>query len=133
MTNTDWRADVVKRHSGIFHSGRPSYDVQLIEGALGDGWREIVERAVASLALLANGQASEHAFSIVQIKSKLGALRIYVRHGDLPAELIDGIDFIIWDAVDGSERTCDQCGALGLRRDIEGLIVVRCDEHLSRV
>ena len=80
----------------------------------GDGWQQIVDEASGALTALASA-ARAKGFHVVQVKEKMGTLRIYVT-GDVPA----GADEVIEAARARSEVTCEWCGRPGQLRWEDG-------------
>ena len=98
-----------------------------IFASCGDGWREIVEDAIARLAKL-GVEPSDYC----QIKEKHGTLRIYLltyrRHASGPDKVADVIEC----AEEESAVTCSDCGAPGtLRMDLVWRKVL-CNECYRR-
>lgn len=83
------------------------------------GWEAVVQKALSRLSSL------DEAIEILQVKEKLGGLRIYY------APCSDRADEIIRDAELECSRTCDTCGQPGTR--VQGTwIRVLCDTHRKR-
>jgi hypothetical protein len=120
----DWRADLVTTYADLFH---PVGDPPSSQGwpCVGDGWRDLLERACARIrtAIRTHGGS----FRASQVKEKYGSLRFYFDGGLPPAarELVE-------DAIDLAEArsacTCEICGEPG---DLygPGWLITRCTEH----
>jgi hypothetical protein len=92
----------------------------------GDGWFDILWRLCEELEPLVTEieRAGGPKFEVLQVKEKLGGLRIYVnRHSD-------AIERCLGIAADESFRTCEVCGQPGKPRE-ESWIKTLCDEHAS--
>jgi hypothetical protein len=90
----------------------------------GDGWFDILWRLCEDLEPLVTEieRAGGPKFEVLQVKEKLGGLRIYVnRHSD-------AIERCLGIAADESFRTCEVCGQPGRQRG-GGWIKTLCDEH----
>lgn len=92
-----------------------------------DAWIQIAVRALTEMKTDTDRQNENYPDStqddypeIVQIKEKMGSLRIYVRNDQwYYTEPLD-------DAERTSETTCELCGNLALRQSIRGFVVTRC-------
>jgi hypothetical protein len=121
----DWRIDLVEAHPGLFHppAGRP-------EAAQGyptceEGWHDLLDRACARIeAALVEGSA----FTVLQIKEKLGALRFYWR-GSMSDTARASVEEAIALAAARSACTCETCGAKGQLYNYGGRLATACAEH----
>lgn len=123
----DWKRDLVDRYPHLFtlmQDGRPvpsgGYPT------VGDGWRELIEKAVERLAAAVAGQEGE--LQIVQVKEKFGGLRIYT-HGSLPQQAWDAVHSAIDLAEARADETCEECGSRGRLYDDGGWLLTRCSAH----
>ncbi len=80
----------------------------------GDGWFDLVDRALAKLAALPGITTVE------QVKEKYGGLRLYLRSTEDAAYTIED------EAEEESLSICEACGKPGKRND-GGWLSVRCD------
>jgi hypothetical protein len=119
-----WQLDLMMSYPHLFARAD---DPKLSQGypCVGDGWRPIVERAIERIdTVLAGGRVE-----IVQIKEKLGGLRIYFYSKGLPA----GVLATVREAIDLAEAradcTCETCGAVGRLHDKGGWLATRCELH----
>jgi hypothetical protein len=122
-----WRDALVERDPDLFKvgadhriPGRPTVD---------DGWQDLVERAVTRIAA-AVSRAPAGCLRIMQIKEKIGTLRLYKRAG---AGFTDAMSDAVQEAIDQAEArsacTCQRCGEPGrLFRDA-GVYQTACDVH----
>jgi hypothetical protein len=121
----DWRIELVEAHPRLFlgPTGRP-------ESARGspsceEGWRDLLERACARIdAALVEGGA----FRVLQIKEKLGTLRLYWS-GDMPEIAKANVKEAIALAVARSACTCEICGAEGRLHNRGGWLATACAGH----
>jgi hypothetical protein len=122
----DWRDQLVERHPDLFEIvfdgrvHRPGLP------AVGDGWRDLVERAVARIAAAAGASAST--IKISQIKEKFGTLRLYWS-GEVPDAVRDAIGEAIDLAEARSAVTCEACGAPGVPWVGDGWHHTACERH----
>ena len=118
------------------------------------GWRSIVD----DLCRRVDGVLTdEHArtFTVRQVTDELGTLRFYFSFGcdveqphterdsagmpemgfdvggDCNAEAAGKTRALIEEAISRSSTTCSVCGHAGRMHHLDGLLSVRCDDHLS--
>lgn len=125
---TDWRSELVARYPDIFR--RRIGDREITAGcpSVSDGWRGIIEKAIERMAAAVRAHP-RGSLTIVQIKEKLGGLRIYYDAGRLPAETIAKIEEAIDLAEARAACTCDVCGSEGRLFDDGGWLATRCEVH----
>jgi hypothetical protein len=82
---------------------------------IGPGWLPVMERLCIRLQ-----SGPKSALRLISVKEKLGSLRISFRGGD------NAIGEAVNAAKIEAMVTCDQCGAAGALRDMDGLLAVRC-------
>lgn len=116
-----WRIDLMRRHPRLFEgSGYPT---------VGDGWRDLLERALARIVAAIEREGANSGVRIAQIKEKYGTIRIYWDGHKLSKKAIAEVN----DAVDLAEArsacTCDECGAEGRLYDRGGWYLTRCEDH----
>lgn len=88
----------------------------------GDGWYLLIERLLHRVQVHADGEGLQPV--VLQIKEKLGALRVYWRDAD---EVVRGISYF---AEDLSEAICECCGLPGaLVANRCGARRTRCESH----
>lgn len=81
----------------------------------GDGWRDIVVSLCEHLAALDLPE-----LRIVQVKQKLGGLRVYTRAGnEETSTLIQAAETEAW-------MTCEECGVPGERPSVQGRLATLC-------
>lgn len=87
------------------------------------GWYPVIERLLGELREIA-----PKGFKVHQVKEKLGGLRFYCDgRGDADD---NRISLAVFAAECRAGRTCEVCGAPGLRRlGRGGWLSTRCDEH----
>jgi hypothetical protein len=92
----------------------------------GDGWFDILWRLCEDLEPLVAEVEKQtgHPFEVLEVKEKLGGLRVYVNHrSDAVCRRIEAAEL-------ESFATCEVCGRPGKRRE-GGWIKTLCDEHAS--
>jgi len=90
----------------------------------GDGWHQLIDTLCATIQ--ARSEATGVEVQTSQVKEKFGALRFYIQGGD------DHISGMIDLAEELSSRTCEICGNLGQKKNVQGWLVTRCDVHTPR-
>ena len=91
----------------------------------GDGWFEILWRLCVDLEPMVTELEKEtgERFEVVQVREKLGTLRIYVSHHS------DAINERIAAAQKEASHICELCGQPGKYINRGGQVQARCDEH----
>ncbi len=95
-----------------------------IPGGVGPGWQPILDELQAHL------DAQSPGYEVLQVKEKLGRLRVYAAPapGASPAQR-DALDAAVSDAEARSAAVCEQCGQPGvMRRSPSGWIRTLCPE-----
>jgi hypothetical protein len=121
----DWRLELIRTYPDLFHP-LPG-DPPTAEGwpCVGDGWRDLLERACARIRMAV--QAEGGTFHATQIKEKYGTLRFYWEGALSPKT-----DALVEEAIDLAEArsacSCEVCGAEG-RLYGPGWLVTRCATH----
>lgn len=87
----------------------------------GDGWYALVSTLCSTIQARAESTGQE--VQVTQVKEKFGALRFYSQNGD------DHISGMIDLAEELSARTCEICGHPGQKKNVQGWLITRCDEH----
>ena len=85
-----------------------------------DGWLRLLEMTFKSINFIVLRDNLD--FEVIQVKQKLGGLRIYVGNAN------DDIRKIIEIAEIEAERTCEVCGKPGTTHYFSWLIKTVCDE-----
>ncbi len=85
-----------------------------------DGWLPIIADLFADISRLEQ-QISEPV-EVLQIKEKLGVLRVYVAPSEPYQQLVQAAQHM-------SETTCEVCGAAGLLHGGRGLVKTLCSPH----
>jgi hypothetical protein len=116
---------LVERWPSWFNvNGDPLKTRMADEFAHGDGWFNIVWRLCEDLEPLVaeSEKATGHPFEVLQVKQKLGGLRVYVNHSTN----------VIRNRIEIGEleslRTCEVWGKPGKRREGNCIRTV-CDDH----
>lgn len=111
--NPDLERQILTEHRFLYRKLEPRWlGAPLFE--CGDGWGAII----GSLSEALTPYAVTTGLSITIVKRKLGALRVHVDLSDACAgtETWEVIDRAIQAAAAESHRTCEHCGAPGIRR-----------------
>jgi hypothetical protein len=128
-TERRWQSDLIERHPGLFtitendQSYPPGYP------SVGDGWRDLVQRAIERIAAAVSG-APDNCLKIVQIKEKYATIRIYWSAGPgLTDAMRDGVEEVIELAEARSACTCETCGEPGRLFKLSCWFMTACDVH----
>jgi hypothetical protein len=118
-----WRDALVSKHRHLFEDGSGAAHGY---PAVGDGWRELLERAVDRIAAaVGHGQ-----MTIFQIKQKHGTLRLY--HSSA-ADLDEAAQYSVEEAVALAEArsacTCEICGGEGRLFEKGDWLATACEKH----
>jgi hypothetical protein len=117
--------NLVARWPSWFHvTGDLSHTLMPLGFVHGDGWFALLWRLCEDLEPLVAEAEKESGkpFEVLQVKEKLGTLRLYV------SQHTDEIDERINSAQEESSRTCELCGQSGNIVDLK----TRCAEHAQR-
>ena len=120
-----WQAALLARHAHPFRSGQVC-----ISGYpfVGDGWRDLVEHAVARIAEVLSATTSG-SVTVVEIKSKYATLRVYWTGTGLTKPSEDAIAEVIALAEARSACTCETCGDAGVLHQVGGQLLTACGKH----
>jgi hypothetical protein len=120
--NDDWRDALMRRYPHLFgQSGYPT---------VGDGWRDLLERALQRFETVVVFEPAGSWVRITQIAEKYGTLRLdFGNSPDFTAAGLDMIDEVVDLAEARSACTCEECGAHGRLHDRGGWLITRCDDH----
>ena len=123
-----WQTALLKRHPRLFGADEPGH----ARGypSVGDGWQLLVEKAIERIHA-ATASVPPHSITIVQIKEKLGGLRIYADWRGLPDDVAAKVQEAIELAEARAECTCETCGASGRLHNDGGWLLTRCEQHAS--
>lgn len=121
----NWRADLVTAYADLFDPapGDPPW----AQGwpCVGDGWRDLLERACARIRTAIDTHGGS--FRACQVKEKYGTLRFYF-DGALPP----AAEALVEDAIDLADArsacTCEICGEAGSLYG-PGWLTTRCAQH----
>jgi hypothetical protein len=117
----DWRDDLMRRYPQLFAgSGYPT---------VGDGWQDLLERALKRIVTAVARDGAKASVRIVQIKEKFGTLRLYFHSRQLSKKALAELDEAIKLAEARSACTCEECGAEGRLYDRNGWYLTRCPRH----
>jgi hypothetical protein len=126
MTNSSWRTGIADRFPDLFTDPARGHAFRSGIPECGDGWRDLVERAVLRIA----AAAPDGGVTIEQIKSKYATARIY--YGTTAAVGPDAraaIEEAIALAEARSACTCETCGREGFLYQAGGWLLTACLEH----
>jgi hypothetical protein len=130
MNNQRWREELMARYPNLFHVKLDDRIATLGFPEVGDGWRELLEIAVSRIAT-AMAAAPRGSLRIVQIKEKLGTLRLY-RHADKLSRAVENsVNQAVALAEARSACTCEVCGAEGRLYNSGGSLATACAEHAN--
>ena len=115
----DWRDDLLQRHPQLFGRAYPS---------VGDGWRDLLERALARMAKIVAGERGARV-QISQVKEKFGTLRLYYDESGLSDSASAEIEEAVELAEARSACTCDLCGSEGRLQSTGIWLSTRCRAH----
>lgn len=127
MTATaTWRRVLVDAHPDLFNvewlgeTCTPGYPT------VGDGWRELVEKAVCRIKAADVGRSVK----ITQVKEKYGTLRLYwMSTRGIDAATDAAIEEAVALAEARSECTCEKCGEEGRLYSAGSWLTTACPEH----
>lgn len=124
-----WQRRLLARYPSLFTRTK-FFAAEVSAGypTIGDGWRELVEKAVERIADAIEGKGLA-TVQIVQIKEKFGTLRLYWRSRSIDETTRFAINDIVGLAEARSACTCEICGAEGALYDKGGWLATACDEH----
>jgi hypothetical protein len=122
---TDWRTELIKAHSGLFHPRAGAAETARGFPDCGDGWRDLLECACARIE---SALREDDSFRVVRIKDKYGALHFYWR-GNVSPETEANIVHAIALAEARSLCTCGECGEEGRLYCAVGVLLTRCAVH----
>lgn len=95
----------------------------------GDGWSEVICAMAAEIAGIVGGPARAPELRVVQLKEKLGQLRVYIQ--GMPEAQAAAVHAAITRAEEKSVQICEACGRPGrLRQSRDGYRYTACDRHV---
>lgn len=100
----------------------------------GAGWYSLLKRLfdqLEPLAAEAHVSFPDKPLHVIEVKQKLGGLRVYLR-GGASRQLREQTLALIQKAGEEAERTCELCGQPGSMRELRGYYTPRCDAHAWR-
>jgi hypothetical protein len=119
--NAELGRGILAAHSDLYRNLKPRFgDGQHFE--CGDGWGEILKLLSARL----DPYAATSGLTIIQVKEKFGAIRVYFRIEDRDGEAVEAVRRWISEAEERSCETCERCGSPGMRawRKFGGLLTL---------
>jgi hypothetical protein len=124
-----WQSALVARHPRLFMSGDNRTAIQGYP-IVGDGWRDLVERAVERIAETL-AAARSGSVTLVEFKSKHATLRMYWTGAGLTKAAEDAIARAVALAEARSACTCETCGEAGTLYRVGRQLLIACREHGS--
>lgn len=105
-----------------------------VDWVCGAGWYPLLRRLFDQLepmAAEARVLFSDNPLHVIEVKQKLGGLRVYLR-GAASEHLREQTLALIQKAGEEAERTCELCGQPATMRELRGYYTPRCDAHAWR-
>ena len=90
----------------------------------GDGWFGILNELSEGIARLAMEEGGTMP-SVIRVKEKFGGLRYYL--SNVEPQIQDAVYELVRVAEDESTRTCESCGAPGIRHTKNGVVRTLCE------
>ena len=128
-SETSWRRAVIDAHPDLFRMKSRGETFTPGYPTVGDGWRNLIEKAVARIAAACIGRSVK----LTQIKEKYGGVRIYWSGMDIDAATEAAVEEAIALAEARSECTCEMCGEEGRLYCSGSWLVTACREHARGV
>lgn len=119
-----WRIRLIGSFPSLFrgHAGYPT---------CGDGWKDMLSRMCERISTAVANRPARSWIRIIDIKEKLGGLRVHVEANGIPQAMMEKV----WEAIElaeaRSECTCEECGSAGRLFDDRGWLQTRCDAHAA--
>jgi len=107
-----WQSALMVKYPALFSREFDGKQVLCESPSVGDGWRDLVETAIARIAKIVDGEPSA-SLTIEDVKSKYGTIRIYYNSTNLSEASITAVDEAINLAEARSACTCETCGEEG--------------------
>ena len=128
QTERTWQSDLVARFPHLFEIRMDGHVVTPGLPTVGDGWRDLLERAVSRIAA-AMSEAATGWVRIVQTKEKFGTLRLYWHGNGLSKKIEHAIEDVVALAEARSACTCEVCGDEGRLHSRGGWLATACADH----
>jgi|WetSurSiteA1Bulk_404760.scaffolds.fasta_scaffold00361_25 hypothetical protein len=115
------------RPDPVFHSNLMAFGFECDKG-----WYPLIEEAFDKMEKAIDKMPKKernifkNSFEILQVKEKLGGLRIYINI------YTDEIIKIIVEAEEKAEKTCEVCGKPGKMREINHWLFTNCEEDYNK-
>jgi hypothetical protein len=133
MNHVDsWQCDLVARHPHLFRLTENGQTSTPGWPQVGDGWRDLVERAVGRIADVI-AAAPYASVTVVEIKEKYATLRMYWQGCGLTKAAENAIADVVALAEARSACSCETCGAAGVLHQVGGQLLTACAEHAKGV
>ncbi len=137
--------DLIAAHPKLFRGLPPA-----VPGHIPPGWHALVDELCSAIELLMAPEPER--IEVTEIKEKFGSLRFYcsvegaadmfidlhteeglktlVQKADGPA-VMENVRTLVMEAYRRSVRTCQECGAPGLRAVRGGWVSTLCERHVT--
>lgn len=99
------------------------------------GWRRIVVEMLEAMDGVMAEVIAKHPGARVErwsTKEKLGGLRVFFELRGAPPNVCPALRVPVDRAEEVSTRTCEQCGAPGRTRDVDGWLTTLCGRHAAK-
>lgn len=108
--------------NAVYHRYADVFSPRFRSFECGDGWASLIDEVLSELQTKCPGAR------IVQVKEKLGGLRVYLEN-----KLDEDAKEVLHRAEAKSFTLCETCGAPGELRSLRGCLGVRCSHHSERL
>lgn len=121
--HTDLQNQLLEKHAPLFEWEGQKSGALMFGIETDDGWFDLIDQTLINVTEQAY-QENQPLPAIIQIKEKLGELRIYGK------PLTTNMHHFIQQAEEQSSTICEVCGKEGqIRQTSNGLIKTVCDDH----
>jgi hypothetical protein len=128
MKIATWQNELLARHPDLFTVVENGQTYAPGFPFVGEGWRDLVERAVGRIAAVLAAAPSARV-TIVEIKAKYATLRMYWDGANLTKAAEDSIAEAVALAEARSVCSCETCGAAGVLHRVGRQLLIACAEH----
>ena len=127
-SDPSWQATLVAQYPELFRTELDGRYLAPGFPEVGDGWRALVETAVARISE-AVAAAAPASVRIVQLKEKFATLRLYWYGEALSRETENAVADAVALAEARSACTCEVCGDAGVLHRAGGQLLAACASH----
>jgi hypothetical protein len=128
MKMATWQSDLLARHPDLFTVVENGKTYASGYPFVGDGWRDLVEKAVGRIADVLAAAPSARV-TLVEIKAKYATLRMYWDGANLTKAAEDSIAEAVALAEARSACSCETCGAAGVLHRAGRQLLIACAKH----